>query len=451
MAEPTEKNLLERFLSLFTRVRPGEGYAVVLLATNVFLLLGCYYILKTVREPLILAEGSAELKAYAAAVQAALLFFVIPVYGWIASRMDRMRFIAASILFFVATLVVFYFLVHADAGVGFAFYIWLGIFNVFVVAQFWSFANDLYSEETGKRLFPIIGVGASLGAWAGSVFAEQLFDELQIVGMMPLAAVGLLIYLGLTWLVNRRFHARAAAGKAVDVAEAPLGKEGGFELVWKNRYLRLIAVLVLLLNVVNTTGGYILDRTLLASLNGLAAAGAEASREVIIGQFYGSFFGWVNLLGLLLQLFLVPYLFRWIGVRGALFILPCIALGGYSMLIAFPFLAVVQITKILENATDYSVQNTSRNALYLLTSREAKYKAKAAIETFFWRTGDMLQAGVVKLGVTMGLGIQGFAGVNVAFTVVWLVVVWMLFREHRRLSDESARAEIDPGKIARAN
>lgn len=443
MAEPTEKTLLERFLSLFTRVNPGEGFVVLLLAANVFLLLGCYYILKTVREPLILAEGSAELKAYAAAAQAALLFFVIPAYGWIASRMDRMRFIAVSTLFFVATLLGFYLLVHANVGVGFAFYIWLGIFNVFVVAQFWSFANDLYSEEAGKRLFPIIGVGASLGAWAGSVFAEQLFEKLRIVGMMPLAAVGLLACLGLTWLVNRRFGAQAARQRSEDKSKEPLGKEGGFELVLKNRYLRLIAVLVLLLNVVNTTGGYILDRTLLESLSGLmAAAGPEVSRRVIIGQFYGSLFGWVNLLGLLLQLLLVPYLFRWIGVRGALFILPCIALGGYSLLIAFPFLAVIQIAKILENATDYSIQNTSRNALYLLTSREAKYKAKAAIETFFWRTGDMLQAGIVKLGTTVGLGIKGFASVNVGFTVVWLVVVWMLYREHKRLSREAAEVEI---------
>lgn len=440
MAEPTEKNLLERFLSLFTRVQPGEGIAALLLAANVFLLLACYYILKTVREPLILASGSAELKAYAAAAQAALLFFVIPVYGWIASRMDRMRFIAVSTLFFVAMLLGFYLLVQANAGVGFSFYIWLGIFNVFVVAQFWSFANDLYSEEAGKRLFPIIGVGASLGAWAGSVFAEQVFDELQVEGMMPLAAAGLLVYLVLTWFVNRRFGAQARLQGKEDESKAPLGKEGGFELVWKNRYLRLIAMLVLLLNVVNTTGGYILDRMLLASLDTLAAAaGANVGHDVIIGKFYGSFFGWVNLLSLLLQLFLVPYIFRWIGVRGALFILPCIALGGYSALIAFPFLAVVQIAKILENATDYSIQNTTRNALYLLTSREAKYKAKAAIETFFWRTGDMLQAGVVKLGTTIGLSIQGFAGMNLGFTVVWLGLVWLLFREHKRLSAEAER------------
>lgn len=440
MAEPTEKNLLERFLSLFTRVQPGEGFAAVLLTANVFLLLACYYILKTVREPLILASGGAELKAYAAAAQAALLFFVIPVYGWIASRMDRMRFIGVSTLFFVAALLGFYLLVQANAGVGFTFYIWLGIFNVFVVAQFWSFANDLYSEEAGKRLFPIIGVGASVGAWAGSVFAEQVFDELQVKGMMPLAGAGLLVYLALTWLVNRRFGAQARLQGKDDQSKAPLGKEGGFELVWKNRYLRLIAMLVLLLNVVNTTGGYILDRMLLASLDTLAAAaGPNVGHDVIIGKFYGSFFGWVNLLALLMQLFLVPYLFRWIGVRGALFILPCIALGGYSALIAFPFLAVVQIAKILENATDYSIQNTTRNALYLLTSREAKYKAKAAIETFFWRTGDMLQAGVVKLGTAIGLSIQGFASVNLGFTVVWLGLVWMLFREHKRLSAEAER------------
>ncbi|MCL4783266.1 MAG: hypothetical protein KJZ70_09555 [Bryobacterales bacterium] len=443
MAAPTEKNLLERFLSLFSRVQPGEGFAVALLAANVFLLLGCYYILKTVREPLILISGGAELKAYAAAAQAALLFIVIPVYGWIASRMDRMQFIAASTLFFVLTLLGFYLLVHANVGVGFPFYIWLGIFNVFVVAQFWSFANDLYSEEAGKRLFPIIGVGASLGAWAGSVFAEQLFEELRVAGMMPLAAAGLIVYLGLTWLVNRRFGAQARLQGKEDESKAPLGKEGGFELVLKNRYLRLIAVLVLLLNVVNTTGGYILDRTLLSSLNSLAvAAGTNVGRDVLIGEFYGSFFGWVNLLSLLMQLFLVPYIFRWIGVRGALFILPCIALGGYSALVAFPFLAVIQFAKIFENATDYSIQNTTRNALYLLTSREAKYKAKAAIETFFWRTGDMLQAGIVKLGTAIGLGIQGFAGLNVGFTVLWFLVVWMLFREHRRLSADAEHEEL---------
>jgi len=159
---------MERFLSRFTIIHGGEGLGALLLTVNVFVLLASYYVLKTVREPLILAEGSAELKAYAAAAQAALLFLVIPVYGWIASRMDRIRFISLSTLFFVMNLAGFFILVQAGFKVGFAFFIWLGIVNVFVVAQFWAFANDLYTEEAGKRLFPSIGMGSSLGAWLGS-------------------------------------------------------------------------------------------------------------------------------------------------------------------------------------------------------------------------------------------------------------------------------------------
>lgn len=439
MADPKQKTFLDRFLSLFTRVNAGEAAGALLLAMNVFLLLASYYILKTVREPLILAEGSAELKAYAAAAQAALLFIVIPVYGWIASRMDRMKFISASTLFFVANLLGFWFLVNSGAKVGFAFFIWLGIFNNFVIAQFWAFSNDLYSEDAGKRLFPVIGVGSALGAWLGSVFAGNLFDTFQVSGMMILAAVGLLLSLGFTWIVNRRFGGENRSTKESDQSKAPLGKEGGFELILKSRYLMLIAILIFLLNVVNTTGEYILSSFVANQAHALYGASEDARGQVgvFIGQFYGSFFGWVNFLTLLSQLLLVPYLFRWIGVRGALFILPCIALGGYSLLIAYPMLAVIRVAKILENATDYSIQNTTRQALFLLTSREAKYKAKAAIDTFIVRSGDMLQAGIVKVGTTIGLGIKGFAAVNLGMVVVWLVVVWMLYREHKKLSDQT--------------
>ncbi|MCU0228950.1 MAG: hypothetical protein MUF01_15060 [Bryobacterales bacterium] len=419
----------------------------ILLTVNVFLLLGSYYVLKTAREPLILAEGSAELKAYAAAAQAALLFVVIPLYGWIASRMNRMRFIAISTLFFVLNLVGFLALVQAGVQVGFAYFVWLGIVNVFVVAQFWAFANDLYSEEAGKRLFPIIGVGSSVGAWMGSELAGNLFGRLGIPGMMLLAGGGLLAALGLTWVANRRFQAAGAANNRQQ-ADKPLGAEGGFELVLKNRYLTLVAALIFLLNVVNTTGEYILSRFVVEQAQAAAlqveagAAAGQAGASAVsrfIGEFYGSFYSRVNLLALLMQLALVPYLFRWLGVRGALFILPCIALGGYSLLIAYPLLGVIRLAKILENAADYSIQNTTRHALFLLTSREAKYKAKAAIDTFFVRTGDMAQAGLVKVGTMAGLSVQGFAMANFAMVAIWLGVALLLFQEHKKL-EASAHA-----------
>ena len=217
----------------------------------------------------------------------------------------------------------------------------------------------------------------------------------------------------------------------------PLGKEGGFQLIRKDRYLLLIALLVLLLNVVNTTGEFLLGKLVVGAAEeavaaaNVAAANVDALKAAFIGEFYGNFFGWVNLLGLLFQLFLVSRIFKYIGVRGALFILPCIALMGYSLLIVFPLLAAVRITKTLENSTDYSIQNTARHALFLPTSREAKYKAKAAIDTFFWRAGDMLQAGVVFLGTQLAFGISDFALLNLVFVLVWLGIVGMIYREHK--------------------
>ena len=159
---------------------------------------------------------------------------------------------------------------------------------------------------------------------------------------------------------------------------------------------------------------------------------------MFVGEAIGGIYAWVNLIGLLVQMFLVSRIFRLLGVRLALFVLPCIAIGGYVLLIAFPLLVTVRLVKIAENATDYSLMNTIRAALYLPTTREAKYKAKQAIDTFFVRVGDMLQAGVIFVGVTyLGFGIRNFAMVNVVLCVAWLLVAGALYREHKRISREA--------------
>ncbi|MFO7652382.1 MAG: hypothetical protein R6X25_01015, partial [Candidatus Krumholzibacteriia bacterium] len=146
MAGRDSRSPLDRFLSLFTEVRAGEGVAVVLLATNVFLLLTAYYLIKPVREALILADGGAEVKAYTSAGQAVLLLFAVPAYGKVASRLSRLRLIGTVTVFFAACLAGFYLLaLTTNLPLGIPFYLWVGIFNVMIVAQFWSFANDLYT------------------------------------------------------------------------------------------------------------------------------------------------------------------------------------------------------------------------------------------------------------------------------------------------------------------
>ncbi|OFV90572.1 MAG: hypothetical protein A3H28_14700 [Acidobacteria bacterium RIFCSPLOWO2_02_FULL_61_28] len=433
------KGWLDRSLSVFAPVEAKEGASAILLAANVFLLLAAYYVLKTVRESLILTEGGAEVKSYAAAGQAFLLLLIVPAYGAFASKVNRIRLITWVTLFFISHLVVFYLVGAAGVRVGVAFFLWVGIFNVLVIAQFWAFANDIYTQEQGKRLFAIVGVGSSLGAWGGALLAGRLFSILGPYQLMLLGAAMLGGCILVSQAVNLRESA-AADSPGPQTAREPLGKEGGFQLVWRNRYLRLIAVLIVLLNVVNTTGEFLLGKLVVLESDRVigAAADAENLKRAFIGQFYGDFFGWVNLLGLLFQLLLVSRLFQYIGVRGALFILPCLALGGYGLLLTFPLLGAVRIVKILENSTDYSIQNTARHALFLPTSREAKYKAQAAIDTFFWRAGDMLQAGVVFFGTRAALDISGFAGLNLVFVTLWLLVVAFLYREHKRLTHAPA-------------
>jgi len=226
LAEP-KKNWLEKFLSLFADVRAGESRVVVILTVNLALLLASYYLLKTVREALILTEGGAEVKSYSAAAQALLLVLFIPAYGALASRVSRLKLIMWVSLFFISHLIVFYFAGTAGAREGVVFYVWVGIFNVFVIAQFWAFANDLFAEAQGKRLFPIVGIGGSLGAVLGAWSTTQLLQSFGTYGLLLIASLSIGVCVGLTVMADR-WALRQVSEEAAFKMEAPLGKEGGF-------------------------------------------------------------------------------------------------------------------------------------------------------------------------------------------------------------------------------
>jgi len=437
------RSVLDRALSIFADVRAGEGFSAILLAANVFYLLAFYSVLKIVRDALILSEAGAVAASYASAGQAILMLGFVPAYGAFASRVNRVWLICGVMLFFASNLLIFALLGVGGVRIGIPFYLWIGVFSMAAVAQFWAFANDLYSTERGKRLFPVIGVGASLGAVVGSGLTAIVFGGIGPYRLMLIAAAGLLVPVGLTVWVHRRERAQSAGPRAVppslargeprrgraasekdDAAEQPLSRAGGFQLVASNRYLRLIAMLVLVFSLVNTLGGFILNSMITAEAGGDRA---------LIGAMAGRIQTWVNFVSFLMQAFVVSRIFKYAGVRAALFILPAIALGGYTLIALIPLFAVVQWTKILENSTDYSIQNTTRHALFLPTSREAKYKAKQAIDSFFVRAGDMLQAAVVFVGTILAFGIRGYALVNVVLVVVWIGLAVAIAREHRAL------------------
>ena len=168
----------ERALSPIADVRQDEVASALLLTLIMFLILAGYYMLKTAREVFILGEGGAEVKSYSAAGQAILLLGLVPAYGAFASRVSRIQLVQWVTLFFASHLALFLMALSAGWQIGVPYFLWLGIFNLMVIAQFWAFANDLYTPEQGKRIFPLIGVGSSLGAWVGSVRAGQVVTSI---------------------------------------------------------------------------------------------------------------------------------------------------------------------------------------------------------------------------------------------------------------------------------
>ena len=413
---------------MITDVRSGEATTALILSLNVFLLLLAYYLAKTVREPLILGTpGGAATKAYSSVFLSLLLLAWVPAYGLVAQRFGRMKLITYVTFFFASCLVIFAILGALDVHIGVPFFLWTGLFGLSVVAQFWAFAADVYTPEQGKRLFVILGIGSSVGAAAGGEIAALLLKGAGSFGgigpyfTMLAAAFVLLVCLALTRYIHRREEARKQQQGGAPATTAPMEKGGAFALVLSDRYLLLIATLMLVLNCANTIGEYILDRTLIAEA-GRQMLGAKDSGK-FIGAYKGHYFTLINLFGLMMQFFVVSRIIKHLGVRIALFVMPVVALVGYTGVFLQPVLNMVRTTKIGENGLDYSLQNTIRNALFLPTSREAKYKAKTAIDTFFVRGGDAVAAAVVYAGTAWSWETGHFALFNLGLIGVWLVIV----------------------------
>jgi AAA family ATP:ADP antiporter len=423
--EPSKKGV-PKLLAPIADVRDDEVKSVLLMTLIMFLTLAAYYMLKTAREVFILTQGGAEAKSYTSAGQAVLLLFLVPAYGAFASRVNRTRLVAGVTLFFASHLLLFIAAEKVGWHIGVPYFLWLGIFNVMVIAQFWAFANDLFTPDQGKRLFPLIGVGSSVGAWVGALRAGSIMSSLGPLRLLVGAGAILVLCAFLATVTSRMQSAHNR--QTAKAADAPLGGEGGFELIRQDRYLILITLLTVLLNVVNTSGEYLFGRYVVEQSQALYGTdpASAAAREQFVGSVYSRFFSTVNLVGFLLQLFVVSRVFKFLGVGRSLFVHPVVALSGYLLMLRTPSMGLMQGLKVADNSLDYSLGNTTKQALWLPTSREAKYKAKQAVDSFFVRMGDVIQAGLVFGGERIALGVQGFAAVNVVLTGLWLAVAGLL-------------------------
>ncbi|MEJ0085303.1 MAG: Npt1/Npt2 family nucleotide transporter [Pseudomonadota bacterium] len=435
----------ERLLSLITRVRPGEGRAALLFFLHGFLLLSSFQVMKALREAFILTRFSAETRSYVVALVALSLMLIVPLYGWLRRHLDGVRLLRMVTVFFVVTTPLFALLAHFKVPIAIPFYIWVGTYGVMVVSQMWAFAADSFNVKTGQRLFVVIALGGNLGALAGAKITQLAAEALTPLGLMILSTSTL----AATLFLATAERAAVPPGSRVTSPEQPRTAPhllGGIGLVLRDRYLLLIALFVVLLNWINSTGEFILADYMKAHAQTLVAAGEGAgSINVVLAELYGNFNFWVTLIGLGIQLLLVARIYRVVGVRGALLVHPVILAVGYGVLALapmvggfIPIFSLIRRIKVADNGVDYSLMNTTRQTLFLPVDRDSKYEGKMAIDTFFWRFGDVLQALAVYVGLNLlGWTTHDFALQNFVLSLIFIALANSMGRQYSRKVLES--------------
>jgi AAA family ATP:ADP antiporter len=402
-------------------VRPQERRALGWSLLYVFAVLSAYYVLRPIRDEMGVQGGVENLPWLFTGTLLGMIA-LNPLFAALVKRLPRVRFISLSYRFFAANLLLFAALFalaspEQSLWLGRAFFIWLSVFNLFVVSVFWALMVDVFDSEQGKRLFGFIAAGATLGAIAGSTITVSLVREL---GATTLFFASILLLELAVFAVRRLSPKRQAA------EEAPIGGSvlAGISHTLRSPYL-LNVCLFLLLFTVSSTFLYFQQATIARDY-----FADRASRTAFFAQVDLL----VNVLTLAVQLFFTARILRRFGVALTLGILPLFTLVGFAALAAAPVVAVLVAFQVLRRAANFSLARPTRELLYTVLPREDKYKAKSFIDTVVYRAGDQVGSWSYLLLSAMGLGIAGVAVVAVPLSALWLLNSLWLGRRQARMA-----------------
>lgn len=403
-------------------VRPGETRALFLSAAYFFFVLSSYYILRPIRD----AMGSGELENVPYMFTAVLITMLLlnPVFGAIVARYRRQQFIPYTYRFFSLNLILFFFALTflpetMLPWIGRIFFVWVSIFNLFVVSIFWAFMADVFRSDQGKRLFGFIGIGGTIGGMTGSLLTSQLVELLGVNGMLLASAV---MIEGATQIVKALGrHAAKADATDRDAAardEAVGGSAwAGIRQTLSNRFLLGIVGFMLL---------FTIGSTLLYFQRLAIVAEAFADREARV-QFFARVDFIVSLITLITQAYITARLIKWLGVAWTLAVLPAISIVGFLILGAMPTLLVLVAFESVRRAGNFAVSRPTRELLYTVVSREDRFKAKNLIDTFIYRAGDQIGNWSWWLMATkLGLGLTAVSFVAAPLMGLWLAIaLWL--------------------------
>ena len=422
------------FLQRFLNVRRGEVAPLLVAAFYFFCVLTAIGVMRPARDAIGMRSGLDNIR-WLFIGTAVVTLAVNPMFGWLVSRFRRLVFIAATYLFFAASLVGFYVLIEMVPGAvgevsGRVFYIWYSVFNLFSTMLFWALMADRFSLEQSKRLFGAIAVGGTVGAIVGPALASMLARPLGAAALLLVSASFLCLGVFAAWLVTRlqpSVQAEGAPASAASLDRAVIGGSAwqGIGRVLQSRYLSGISLYVLLMTVVATFIYF-------TRLNMVAALGQDTDLRATALARIDTI---TQTATLLLQLVVTGHLMKRFGVAVALTVLPVVAsLGFVGLAIASSF-AVLIVFDAFFRAIQRAITRPARETLFTVVSREDKYKSKAVTDTFVYRGGDLLGAWIpVWLG-PLGLGLIGLASAVVPLAAVWgMLGLWLGRRQGSMLS-----------------
>ncbi len=414
-----------QLLSRAVDVRPAEVPGLLAAFAYHFLLFTAYYILRPIRDSMGVAGGVENLDDLFGWTLLGMLI-AVPLFGWISGRFRRAVFLPWTYLFFVVQLVAFWAVFTASEHIAVTarvFFVWVSIFNLFVIAVFWSFMADLFDKEQGKRLFAFITAGASVGAMTGSGITAFLAKS---VGEANLLLVSAALLASTLFLMHYLFGWSAAQGaRGERIEERPMGGNpfAGLKLVLTTPYLGGIAAFVFLMAAVNTF--LYLQQ---ADLLGIHFPDGDA-RTAFLGRIELT----MSVITLALQVFAVGRLTRRAGVAAMIVVVPLFVMAGFLLIAASPTLMTLVGVFIARRVGQYAIVRPCREMLYTSVDRESKYKAKNVNDTLVYRTSDYVVAKAYDAIVaSWSATLSGVALVGAGVAASWAVVAYLLGRAHER-------------------
>jgi len=404
-------------------IESGEWRPVAWSFLYFFCLLGGYYVLRPVRDEMGIQSGLQNLPWLFTATFVAMLL-AVPLYGWAATRFARRSLLPVVYGFFIVNLLAFYVAFTGGAPVAVVarvFFVWLSVFNLFVVSVFWSFMVDIFNREQSRRLFGLIAAGGSMGAITGPAVTAKLAQVVGIFNLLLVSAAMLSLALLSIWRL--RVWSRRTPSADDDV-EALRGRWwDGMTRVLQSRYLWGVSAYILLYTTVATFLYFIQAHIVHDSFD-------DPARRT---QVFALLDLATNTLTVVLQLFFTGRIVaRW-GLPTVLGIVPIVVAAGFLILGWAPVLVLIALVQVLRRAGNYALARPGREMLYGVLPRIDKYKSKNFIDTVVYRGGDAVSGWIYAAMAALGLGMAGIAWAAIPLALAWLLVGLFLGRRYREL------------------